>query len=154
VIASQPVLPPRLGREYADQGLVAIGVHTPEFAFERNLGNVRRAVQEMKIDYRSRSTTTTRSGAPLVLTEISGRAPQVGFGNFRPRRDHVPWTNQGLPLARLAARSATVGTSAARDRGACPMVKQLRILWKHLSRAPAADPGRFAGGSAVDDGRR
>ena len=31
------------------------------------------------------------------------------------------------------------------------MVKQLRILWKHLSGAPAADPGRFAGGSAVDD---
>jgi hypothetical protein len=29
------------------------------------------------------------------------------------------------------------------------MVKQLRILWQHLSRALAADPGRFAGGSAV-----
>jgi hypothetical protein len=27
------------------------------------------------------------------------------------------------------------------------MVKQLRILWKRV----AADPGRFAGGSAVDD---
>jgi hypothetical protein len=31
------------------------------------------------------------------------------------------------------------------------MVKQLRILWKRLSRALAADPGRFAGGSAVGD---
>ena len=31
------------------------------------------------------------------------------------------------------------------------MVKQLRILWKGLSRALAADPGRFVGGSAVDD---
>jgi hypothetical protein len=30
------------------------------------------------------------------------------------------------------------------------MVKQLRILCKRLSRALAADPGRFAGGSAVD----
>jgi hypothetical protein len=29
------------------------------------------------------------------------------------------------------------------------MVKHLRVLWKRLSRAPAADPGRFAGGSAV-----
>ena len=28
-----------------------IGVHTPEFAFEHNPDNVRRAVQEMKIDY-------------------------------------------------------------------------------------------------------
>jgi thiol-disulfide isomerase/thioredoxin len=33
------------------QGLVVIGVHTPEFAFEQNLENVRRAVQQMRIDY-------------------------------------------------------------------------------------------------------
>ena len=33
------------------QGLVVVGVHTPEFVFERNVGNVRRALQQMKIDY-------------------------------------------------------------------------------------------------------
>ena len=33
------------------QGLVVIGVHTPEFAFEQNLDNVRRAVQQMRIEY-------------------------------------------------------------------------------------------------------
>ncbi len=33
------------------QRLTVIGVHTPEFAFEKNLDNVRRAVQQMKIDY-------------------------------------------------------------------------------------------------------
>jgi cytochrome c biogenesis protein CcdA/thiol-disulfide isomerase/thioredoxin len=37
--------------KYKDQGLVVIGVHAPEFAFERNLGNVQRAVKELKIDY-------------------------------------------------------------------------------------------------------
>ena len=37
--------------EYADQGLVVIGVHTPEFAFEHNPGNVRRAVSEMNVAY-------------------------------------------------------------------------------------------------------
>ena len=31
--------------------LVVIGVHTPEFAFEKNLDNVRRAVQQLRIDY-------------------------------------------------------------------------------------------------------
>jgi len=36
---------------YAGHGLVVIGVHTPEFAFEHDPGNVRRAVQEMSIDY-------------------------------------------------------------------------------------------------------
>ena len=33
------------------QSLVVIGVHTPEFPFEHNLDNVRRAVQQMKVDY-------------------------------------------------------------------------------------------------------
>jgi thiol-disulfide isomerase/thioredoxin len=33
------------------QGLVVVGVHTPEFPFESNVDNVRRAVQQMKIEY-------------------------------------------------------------------------------------------------------
>jgi len=33
------------------QGLVVIGVHTPEFAFEHRLDNVRRAVQQMRVEY-------------------------------------------------------------------------------------------------------
>jgi cytochrome c biogenesis protein CcdA/thiol-disulfide isomerase/thioredoxin len=37
--------------KYRDQGLVVIGVHTPEFAFEKNVKNVRGAVAELKIDY-------------------------------------------------------------------------------------------------------
>ena len=39
------------GEKYRDQGLVVIGVHTPEFAFEKNLDNVRWAVKNMRIDY-------------------------------------------------------------------------------------------------------
>jgi len=37
--------------KYSGQGLVVIGVHTPEFAFERNVENVSRAVREMRIEY-------------------------------------------------------------------------------------------------------
>jgi thiol-disulfide isomerase/thioredoxin len=37
--------------KYKDQGLVVIGVHTPEFEFEKNLDNVRRAVKDMRISY-------------------------------------------------------------------------------------------------------
>ena len=33
------------------QGLVMVGVHTPEFAFERNVENVRRAVKQLNVDY-------------------------------------------------------------------------------------------------------
>jgi len=34
-----------------NQGLAVIGVHTPEFAFEHDIDNVRRAVRQMRIDY-------------------------------------------------------------------------------------------------------
>jgi thiol-disulfide isomerase/thioredoxin len=37
--------------KYKDQGLVVIGVHAPEFEFEKNIGNVRWAVKDLKIDY-------------------------------------------------------------------------------------------------------
>lgn len=37
--------------KYRSQGLVVIGVHAPEFAFEKNIGNVRRAVSDLKLDY-------------------------------------------------------------------------------------------------------
>ena len=37
--------------KYKDQGLVVIGVHTPEFAFEKNVDNIRRAAKGMRVDY-------------------------------------------------------------------------------------------------------
>src|SRR5690348_13652909 len=37
--------------KYSRHRMVVIGVHTPEFGFEHDLGNVRRAVQDMGIDY-------------------------------------------------------------------------------------------------------
>ena len=37
--------------KYAGQGLVVVGVHTPEFSFEHNPDNVRRAVQETRVGY-------------------------------------------------------------------------------------------------------
>jgi thiol-disulfide isomerase/thioredoxin len=37
--------------KYKDQGLVVVGVHTPEFEFEKNLDNLRRAVRDMHITY-------------------------------------------------------------------------------------------------------
>jgi len=38
-------------RRYGDKGLVVIGVHSPEFEFEKSSSNVRRAVKEIGIDY-------------------------------------------------------------------------------------------------------
>jgi hypothetical protein len=37
--------------KYKDQGLVVIGVHTPEFDFEHDLDNVRRAATDLQVHY-------------------------------------------------------------------------------------------------------
>ncbi len=38
-------------RKYRDQGLVVIGVHTPEFAFERDVDNVAKATRDLALSY-------------------------------------------------------------------------------------------------------
>ena len=37
--------------KYKDQGLVVIGVHTPEFPFEHDLDSVRRAAKDLRVEY-------------------------------------------------------------------------------------------------------
>jgi cytochrome c biogenesis protein CcdA/thiol-disulfide isomerase/thioredoxin len=38
-------------RKYKDQGLVVIGVHTPEFAYEKNIANVKRALSDLDVSF-------------------------------------------------------------------------------------------------------
>ncbi|MDY0744655.1 cytochrome c biogenesis protein DipZ [Paucibacter sp. R3-3] len=38
-------------QKYGPQGLVVVGVHAPEFAFERDLGNVKKALGDLGIEY-------------------------------------------------------------------------------------------------------
>lgn len=37
--------------KYKSNGLVVIGVHTPEFPFEKNIDNVQRAIKDMQISF-------------------------------------------------------------------------------------------------------
>src|SRR5262249_25322342 len=37
--------------KYRDRGLVVVGVHTPEFLFEREIENVREAARAMRVEY-------------------------------------------------------------------------------------------------------
>jgi thiol-disulfide isomerase/thioredoxin len=53
--------------KYKDQGLVVIGVHSPEFEFEKNVDDVRRAAKEMRVTY------------PIAID--SGHAVWGAFGN-------------------------------------------------------------------------
>ena len=38
-------------RRYGDQGLLVIGVHTPEYAFEHDIDSLRAQVRQLNIDY-------------------------------------------------------------------------------------------------------
>lgn len=38
-------------KKYANKGLVVIGVHTPEFDFEKDEANVKRAIKDLKVNY-------------------------------------------------------------------------------------------------------
>jgi thiol-disulfide isomerase/thioredoxin len=49
-LRSQPYLRAWAER-YRDRGLVVVGVHSPEFGFEKNLDNVRRAARALRVSY-------------------------------------------------------------------------------------------------------
>ena len=50
-LAPHARLRPRVGEKYADRGLVVVGVHTPEFPFERDVDNVRWAAEDLTVEY-------------------------------------------------------------------------------------------------------
>lgn len=74
--------------KYRDQGLVVIGVHTPEFAFEQDLDNVRRAVGDRGItypvaldnDYAIWRRFDNHYWPALYLTDSRGRLRHQHFG--------------------------------------------------------------------------
>jgi thiol-disulfide isomerase/thioredoxin len=74
--------------KYGDQGLVVIGVHTPEFAFERDVDNVRRAAKEMRVDYPIAidsnyavwSAFTNRYWPALYFVDVQGQIRHHHFG--------------------------------------------------------------------------
>jgi thiol-disulfide isomerase/thioredoxin len=78
--------------KYRDQGLVVIGVHTPEFDFEKDIDNVRLALKEMGIGYpvavdsgqRIWSAFGNEYWPALYIVDAQGRIRyhQFGEGNY------------------------------------------------------------------------
>jgi thiol-disulfide isomerase/thioredoxin len=75
-------------QKYRDLGLVVIGVHTPEFPFEREVDNVRRAAQAMRVeypialdsDYGVWSAFANRYWPAVYLADTEGRIRYHHFG--------------------------------------------------------------------------
>ena len=91
--------------------LVVIGVHTPEFAFERNVENVRRAVQQMRIEYPiviDNDYSTWRAfdnnyWPALYFIDARGRVRQHHFGEGEYERSE-------MTIQRLLAEAGAAGT--------------------------------------------
>ena len=74
--------------KYADQGLVVVGVHTPEFPFERNVENIREAVKEMRVeypvaidsDYRVWDAFANRYWPAVYIADAEGKIRHHQFG--------------------------------------------------------------------------
>jgi thiol-disulfide isomerase/thioredoxin len=78
--------------KYRDHGVVVIGVHTPEFSFEHDIENVRRAARDMRVsypiaidnDYAIWSAFDNHYWPALYLVDAQGRirAHQFGEGAY------------------------------------------------------------------------
>jgi cytochrome c biogenesis protein CcdA/thiol-disulfide isomerase/thioredoxin len=74
--------------KYKDRGFVVVGVHTPEFAFEKDEGNVRRAMQRFGVhypvaldnDYGTWNAYDNHYWPAHYLVDAQGRIREVHFG--------------------------------------------------------------------------
>jgi len=108
--------------KYRDQGLVVIGVHAPEFAFERDPDNVRRAVSDLRVtypvaidnDYAIWRAFNNRYWPAHYFIDAQGRirAHHFGEGNYAESEGIIRGLLQEAGRARLPAMAAS-GTEAS-----------------------------------------
>ena len=101
----------RLGGKYREQGLVVVGIQTPEFEFEQNLDSVRASGGEGQ-------RTRLAGGRRQPLRDLAGvEQPLLARPVLRrPRRSHSP-----PPLRRRAVRTVRASDpTAAGSRAAGP----------------------------------
>ena len=108
-------------RKYAE-GLVVIGVHTPEFGFEHDVENVRRAVRQMRVEYPvviDNEYSIWRAfdnqyWPALYFIDVRGKVRDHQFGEGEYERSEK--TIQRL-LSNAGARNVSAGFVSAEPRG-------------------------------------
>ena len=159
---------------YEDRGLVVVGVHTPEFPFERDVDNVRRAVEAMNIrypvaldsDYGVWRAFANRYWPAVYIADAEGRIRhhQFGEGGYdecemivqqllrEAGREGVgddmapvvPTGSRRRPTGRASSRRRP--TSATSRAGASPR-RAARRSTSHVSTTPRSRCGSTSGAS-------
>ena len=107
--------------KYKDQGLVVIGVHTPEFEFEKDLDNVRRSVRDLRVpypvavdsDYAIWRAFANRAWPAVYLIDAQGRVRYTHFGEGEYERGE----RMIQQLLAEAGKSAGSGLVSVEGRG-------------------------------------
>ena len=86
--------------KYKSQGLVVLGVHTPEFAFEKNIDNIRWATKDMRVT-RLQCARENQPEPVGALRWLGGKSRGCGF-EADERTHHL-----SLPCARPESRHGT-----------------------------------------------
>jgi thiol-disulfide isomerase/thioredoxin len=131
-------------RAYRDDGLVVIGVHTPEFSFEHEIDGVRRAMKERAIDYPVAvdndyaiwSAFTNRYWPALYFVDPDGIVRDTHFGEGRYAKSERV-IQRLLGVEREPVSVEGIGVEAAAD-------------WHHL-RTPETYLGYARGERRVDE---
>jgi hypothetical protein len=128
-------------RAYRDDGLIVVGVHTPEFSFEHDVDGVRRAIDERAIDYPVAVDNTyavwdgfaNRAWPALYFVDAEGmiRDHHLGEGRYEKserviqrllgvEREHVWVEGTGVEAAADWDQLLTPETYVGYERGAPP----------------------------------
>jgi len=114
--------------KYKNQGLVVIGVHAPEFGFEKNLDNVRRAAKDLRVnfpiaidnDYALWRALKNNYWPALYFIDAQGRIRHHRFGegeyeraesNYWPRRESAASVVSWFRSMAVARRLPPIGAA-------------------------------------------
>jgi thiol-disulfide isomerase/thioredoxin len=137
--------------------LVVIGVHTPEFTFEKDTENVRRAMQQMRIDhpividndYAIWRAFNNRYWPALYFFDARGRLRQHHFGEGEYARSEMAiqrlLVDADIPIVGGVSSATGTGVEAAADWG---NLRSPEIYLGHDRTKTLSSPGRAALGRA------
>ena len=144
--------------KYRDRGLVTIGVHTPEFGFEKDIANVRQATSFYDVrypvatdnEYAIWDAFNNEAWPAFYLVGADGRIRYrtLGEGDY-DRSEHV--IQQLLSEANGAPSAGDIVTVAGQGPQAAPDERDLRSPETYVGYAKAesfASPGGAAAGAA------